>query len=588
MAAAEPNFIVEESQTADELLQSLQSRADTLLTEFRAFQTFLQSKNQAKSVETRIFRRGVEAESNNLGNIAERQRKHETDLNNLGSTEHGSRSLQALRSSNLPFYEAVWHSARSCTGIRAVGKRLYWDDDQKHAIQNSHPPRKARAVQRSRRKQLRSALVDVVADDGVTWIKVSIVTAKRLIFEIAKEGWEKYGDFSDEENSQSDSEDLQRPPSPTSGKLEIVRLAEDLRDAAAAIRVKFRHPQVKFVLPRIQEGKDDSVDAIIADIRATGAIVECGIQSTSTTEGSKDAPLTREDFTRMAPSSGMPDLTSTINVDCTILLALISDISHVESRDLPPSPSNSSGTYHVAILRQIESEESAPLLPSDLYPTLAGKKLVCTSLAAHRMREIVQTMGTKSERERGDILLGEGKYSLSSSSPDDIKKAWQSRSCHAFPDNIDFPITVAEFTFPLSNATQELITADTLTSPHFQAEMAAKLVTSTRLSPINASVFMYSWINDIVTLTSNKVVAAGIEKALNQILDDQEKEERDGVHENGGGDDDDKSESIEQRREGGAGTKKQRDRIEFVGPKMYVCETARSLIGKEKINGLRP
>lgn len=84
------------------------------------------------------------------------------------------------------------------------------------------------------------------------------------------------------------------------------------------------------------------------------------------------------------------------------------DISHLHSKNIPPSLS---GGYHVAIIRQIEAEETSPLLKSELFPLLVGRELQCTSHAARRMREIVQTMGTATEKARADILLGGGSSS---------------------------------------------------------------------------------------------------------------------------------------------------------------------------------
>ena len=578
-AVSEDNTNAETSLQSTELLESLQLRADKLLSEFRAYQLYLRSRNLSKDVETRIFRRGVEAEHKNLGSFSPADTGLELDTSSgVVTKDHESKRLQALRSSNLPFYEAVWASAKRCRGVRALGRRLYWDSvktsaNMDHLSTDASSPK-------PRQKKSRSALVDIAADDGAEWIKVSIVTAKRLIFEMAKEGWEGYGGGSDEDGSEGEDGGFEGTPSFSKGKLEVVKLAEDLRDASRATRIKYRHPQVRFILPRILEGEDKAIDAVLADIRATGAVVVCGEHVNGSC--ALEAALS-ETIEHMLPSPSHPQLTPTLNIDCTILLALISDISHVSRNDLPPSPSNSSGTYHTAILKQVESEEHAPLLPNELYPVMHGRKLVCTGLAAKRMREIVETMGTTTERARAEILLGEGAYALESSR--ELCKAWQGLSCHQLPNDIRNPIVVEDFAFSAGHDASYVTEQDDAAmdgerdtrTPATPVSHVGQLPSIVRrltkvynLSPINASVFIYGWINDIVTVTSNKVVAVGIERTLNQILD--EDEHRTNVV------------AAHSEDQG------QRDVIksEFVGPKMYVCETARSLIGKEKVDGLRP
>lgn len=542
----------DETLSSTVLLQSLQKRADRLLNEFRSYQSFLVSKQRSKDVETRIFRRGVEAEFKSLGTFAAKTNGIvPATAGEVDTEEHESKQMHVLRSSNLPFYEAIWDSAKTCKGIRALGRRLYWDNKQMSAIHPIHPELQGRALPRSKRAHLRSALVDIVADDGSEWIKVSVVSAKRLIFEMAKEGWEAYGDDSDLEDSSN--EDQEPKSDMTTGKLDIIRLAEDLGDASRATRINYQHPKVKFVLPRLREGEEEHIDVIIAEIRATGATVECGeAYNISSSQNTADESDSTPDFDKMLVTSGAPRLTTTLNIDCTILLALISDISHVHRPLLPPSPSNQSGTYHTAIVKQIESEESTPLLPNDIYPTISGRNLVCTSLAAKRMREIVQTMGTPTESARAEILLAEATYH--GLSPEELTAAWQKLSCHALAEDIKFPIAVQDFTFDTSTASH------TESSSSFPESIALRLARSMNLSPINASVFMYGWAADIVTVTSNRVVAAGIERNLNQILDEDER----------------------------ASAGEPVVLTGFSGPKMYVCETARSLVGKEKGNGLRP
>ena len=54
------------------LLSNLQSRARSLLDEFRAYQAHLKSYNKQHEVELRIFRRGVESEVKSLERITQK------------------------------------------------------------------------------------------------------------------------------------------------------------------------------------------------------------------------------------------------------------------------------------------------------------------------------------------------------------------------------------------------------------------------------------------------------------------------------------------------------------------------------------
>jgi len=395
-------------------------------------------------------------------------------------------------------------------------------------------------------------VVDIVSENGLEWTKVSTVTAKRLLFEMAKEGWERYGDDDGDGGSDGTGSTFSEGDSP-SGGLELLRFAEDMRRAAHTVRVRYRHPRIRFILPKINEGEVADVDAVIRDLRATGAAVECGGHGAPHGDGeerqppkilARDAVLSENEaaFSHMMPSSSLPP-TSTLNIDCTILLALISDISHLLKASIP-APPPPSHRYHSAITRQIESEVACPLLPTELFPCLCGRTLVCTPEAARRMREIVETMGTPSERTRAEILFGEG--SFASASPSSLLEALRQQSAHAVPPNLQLPVHAAPFS-------ADALLDGTRAPLHLHVAHAREAAASLALSDINRSVFFYGWDRGFVTVTSNRSVAWAMEKAIGTLLDEAERGGR-GRHE---------------------------DRL-HLGPPMWVVATARSLVGKDK------
>ena len=161
------------------------------------------------------------------------------------------RTVHTLRSSNLQFYTAVWDAAKASTGLVTFNKRFYW----------ATPP--TRSSKRAGRPKKQCALVDIVTQGGLEWVKVSTVTETRLLFEQAKAGWENADSSSDDGDSSGDDEDratnnsppssssLLSSPSPSDNPIELIRLATDLQTASLATQIRYRHPKIRIVLPKI-------------------------------------------------------------------------------------------------------------------------------------------------------------------------------------------------------------------------------------------------------------------------------------------------------------------------------------------------
>lgn len=412
----------------------------------------------------------------------------------------------------------MWTTAKSCKGLLLFNKRFYW---------NTPVGRPAEGGPKPRRKH--SALVDIVAEDGEEWIKVSTVSESRILFEKAKAAWEAAGSDSDTESDFRDgarvvadggiagSIDYEGSDSDDDDdRVELIRVAEDLQKAAKKVRIRYHHPRVRLVLPKIVEGSNAAIDAILGELRATGATVECAslpFTSEAYMNGETfEIPL-RTSFSNLLIDP-LAHLTPTLNIDCTILLALVSDLSHTTL--------GSSPILHRAIRRQIALEANEKLLPSSLYPAMAGRDLMCSALAAKRMREIVEQIGTASEWLRTEILLGEGKAGEGKTA-EELRKSFEAASEYEVPDSWNLPIRVEAEVYDLS------------TLP-----VVAKNVEA-GLTEINRSVFLYGWMKGWTTVSSNRTVAKAIEGIVGE--------------------------------EGGEGDE---------GPRVWLCATARSLVGKEK------
>ena len=530
----------DDSISSNSLHADLLNRARLLLTELTTFQYYLQSNKKEGAVGIRQFLSSVQSEAKSLernaGVISGEQLLPE-DM----TRDDEIKRLHTLRSSNLPFYEVIWQVAERCEGVVSLGTRSrrvsYADGKSEAVLSVQGPPGNNRGSVRSKKD---AGSADIVADNGETWIKVSTITEKRLLFEMAKEGWEGCDrGFSEDHTDSDDGSGTQSGASHRARhSLEIVRLAEDMMMAASSVRVRYRHPKIHFILPRISEGRLDEIDAIVEDIRKTGATVECAAELQSRLSGHPPAfnsSTPAATFSRMLPRAH-PPLTTTLNVDCTMLLALISDISHFNSQHLPNAPA---GKYHSAIMRQIRSEESALLLESEIFPILVARRLHCTSHAARRMREIVQLMGTAAEKARAEIFFGE--RACIELSAAELRVKLKELSDHGVPPELQLPIEVVAFDADVMLAGDR---------SNFSTGMMLQVASG--LSEINRSVFLYGWCQKIVTISSNRAVAKEIEKVVCQLLDTRDK----------------------------TGGFIQPDDV--AGPDIWVCDTARSLIGKEK------
>ena len=463
-----------------------------------------------------------------------------------------ARLLHSLRSSNLPFYATVWNVAKTrCTNLVAFSKRFYWYEakGRKRIGRIDMAPLESyfktlevsdgkgnKKTERSGKEdavaaakaglQKKSVLVDIVADNGEEWVKVSTVTPSRLLFELAKLGWEagesdlefEGEDYRLQHDDCDDGEDM----------VELVKLAVDMKKAAAMVRVRYKHPRIRFVLPKIVEGRLSEVDRILRDIRKTGAVVECNTGFDDWFENlaagkQLSRPATLIPLDNVLPSilpNPFPHRTATLNVDCTLLLALVSDVSHVRNIALSPS-------HHRAIVRQIELEAKEPLVPSELWPAMGDKELVCTIEAKDRMQDIVDTIGTDTEKARAKLLMDDMNGAVDREA---LISQFQQLSDHEVPTNWKIPIRVVDAHAEIQKGWGNGCL------PKQARKVEAKL------SDINTSVFLYGWASGLMTVSSNRTVVKQIETL---------------VEEHRNGDDN------------------------VAGPNVWVCDTARSLVGKE-------
>jgi hypothetical protein len=361
----------------------------------------------------------------------------------------------------------VWSIAKNSTDVVAFRKRFYWLPGQEKPYFNGKVSTKGTSHKQH------SAVVDVVAQDGLEWIRVSCVTEKRILWDLAKAGW--VGDESDEDDEPFSDED--------DDPQGLLKQAEALKKAAMATRVQYQHPSVRLVLPRVKPVPDiKEVANILQKIRDLGVVVDTmdSMSDSNPPLVSALATMVRNPFVKFS---------STLNVDCTILLAFASDLSHgqVEPEDW----------HNKAISRQIEMENETKLLPASLWPACGDRKLVCTREAAVRMQEIVAIIGTASERRRTSLLLGSDPKDQVLNQHERIA-AFQELSSYQVPQDWQIPLQIIDMDVN--------VTLSTL--PPTATKVAQEL------SAINQSVFLYGWFAGCTTISSNRTVAKEIESLI--------------------------------------------------------------------------
>ncbi|CAN9241956.1 unnamed protein product [Alternaria alternata] len=398
-----------------------------------------------------------------------------------GSNMDEEKARHYIVSSNLLYYEALWAAAKRTSGIQSFRKYFFWNRHKAPGGKNT--TKGVSLAKGSQGKSKTSALVDIVAEEGAEWIRVSTVSEKRILFDLAKLGWVNDSD-SDED------EDMPPPPEDDDDdedQIDVVRNARELARAARANPVRGRPPKVHFVLTRISAGKTPAIDMIINKIRATGAIVQCGDDIPPALAIDAVLPRLLVDRSRA--------LSDTLNIDCTILLALISDISH--------KPCPILDWYPGEVRAQIEEEAVEHLLPTRLYPAIGAHPMVCTREAADQMNLIVQTLATDTEKLRADILLGQG--DCASWSSKELVEVWAAISDYCPPSHLALPIVVK---------TPDI---DTIIAslPSVAATVVAELLESPS-GLLNQSIFLYGWAKGLTTLSANRGRAKQIDNIINE------------------------------------------------------------------------
>jgi hypothetical protein len=392
----------------------------------------------------------------------------------VGSNLSEEKARHYIVSSNLLYFEALWSAAKRSTGLLSFRKYFFWNRQKE-----GHGTKGLSLAKGGQTKGKSSALVDIIASDGLEWVRVSTISEKRLLFDLAKLGW---CNDSDSDDDMLDVQNTNWEDDDDEDQVDIVKNARELARAARANPIRGRPPKVHFVLTRITSGKTKAVDNVLKQLKETGAIVECANEISPAPPLSDVLPQLLVDRSRT--------LSQTLNIDCTILLALISDISHRQCPILDWYPGE--------VRAQINEEEKEKLLPTHLYPAIGAHPMVCTQEAAEQMNLIVDTLATDTEKVRANLLLAQNNHE--NDSLEQLTQAWASLSDHAIPEGLQLPIRI--------------VSSNTDSIKSRLPAVASKI--EKELSPLNKAIFFYGWAEGITTLSSNRARARQIDTIINE------------------------------------------------------------------------
>lgn len=368
--------------------------------------------------------------------------------------------------------------------------------------------------------------VDAVVENGTEWVKVSVVTEKKLIYQMAQEGWNP-DDSTDEESDESDCEDT---------GIGIVKTASQLVKAARSNRCNTRIPRVRLVLPNLTQGRVEAIDKLLDRIRSLGTSrkqegdVEILVDCSNSHFLETPVPPLEIAFTNMFRDTNLDRLTPTVNLELTILLSLASDIAHAK---IEPKE-----WYSMQTMSHLEDEAHAPGARLQVvYTALRGRRLECTYEVAREFCNIVDDLGTETTKARAAIMFGwkdvqEGiqilhrSQNLRSSDSGDVTvttvgpinptepktqiEEWRKLSIYPAPDDLRFPVKViGEDVFDDKNYASLIKTGKL---PPVASKVWEKLD-----RPYNRSCHLWGWIQDITTVSANSLNTRLVDATVDKV-----------------------------------------------------------------------
>ena len=378
-----------------------------------------------------------------------------------------------------------WDILKRCRSFVAVNQAFQGSARESRLKQMAHlenlNPRQKQTLHRTLKEQ---AKVEVtVVEGGAEWVDIRPVQVDRLARQMTESGWgwgeHELGDVVDRQEWED---------------IPLARQVERLMAATKLNRHEYSFPRVRVILTNIG-GESEDINILLDNLARLDPSVEVTIEHRDTEFLQRKAPDIGEAIQNLI-RNGLEGLTETLNLDHTILIDLISDLTHFR---LEPQPWQEATTR-----AQIEEEaRHGGQMVRALYPLLKGRTLVCTREAAEHFHTLLETVGTAAERERGKLLVPENATPAGAVTCGEARQRFQQLSIHPLPSAVQVPVTVIDEDW--STRGVELAVADN-NLPSLALDVARQ--SGFRTSKL--SIFMYGWASGHVTITSNKEIRANI------------------------------------------------------------------------------
>lgn len=394
-------------------------------------------------------------------------------------------SKERFRNSNVPAFEQLWGIVKRCRHVTALQHQF--KISAKKEVGTGKTPqgveaRKERGPEvyhRGKLKQLTEdvANVNAAVDGGAEWIKIISTPERRLLQIMADAGWEWGVEDDDSEDEQDEAALFE--------DIEPLRTAMQLLRASRQYWHKYKHPRIRFIFTRIQEGHNKEIDRLIRKIRNMDWDGITAIFHFADSEwATNDPPIAFE----TAISNLLPqhdDITDTVILDPSVLIALASDITHkqVEQQVWQEQDAKS----------QIQAEADGEHYVQTVYPRIRGRKLVCTPKAVKQFLRIADTIGSTDEMKRAVQLIA------------GTREGFEKLSTYPVPEDLILPVEVAweEGIIP---AAKSLVADGILPPVAIEVERHCQVT------------HMYGWRKGLTVITGNRVLTNRIVHIVEESL----------------------------------------------------------------------
>ncbi|KZO99095.1 hypothetical protein CALVIDRAFT_511338 [Calocera viscosa TUFC12733] len=330
------------------------------------------------------------------------------------------RSLSTF-STNALYYLAVWKEVlHAPPPILSIGRNF------------SLPKQNGRAKP--------SVKVDVVADEGRLWIRVNTIKNTRLLAELREiDAYVSEDESSEDEQGEASTSSAfvaSRPAAELDNS--VLRMARDLLAASASNSLPGgkEAPRIHMRLTRLEPRSEES--GVILDPRIQETAQKLRAMGVSVELGERCSPGGFDNALCLLPTELRP--TRKINLDLSLLIALISDLTHAplpssaaeastrfrplvrswKERNAPAAKQldaaeeeSDSGDHSRALFAQLEQEMKRGLLddmhdvlfPSSASLGSADVQFWTTNEAKQRCTSIVSKIGGTAERKRAAALF---------------------------------------------------------------------------------------------------------------------------------------------------------------------------------------